>query len=106
MRWGDAGRGGNGHGDQWWDRLGRSGWGVPTWPSDWFGRGASRGDARLMAFRLPLPKIARDGSLALILRLFVEALGPLRGDWVVVIGVLAAITMTAVEMSRKLFHAL
>jgi NADH-quinone oxidoreductase subunit N len=37
------------------------------------------------------PKIA---AFALILRLFVEALAPLRGEWAVIIGVLAAITMT------------
>jgi NADH-quinone oxidoreductase subunit N len=37
------------------------------------------------------PKV---GAFALILRLFVEALGPLRGDWLGVIVVLAAITMT------------
>ena len=37
------------------------------------------------------PKVA---AFALILRLFVEALGPLRAEWVVPIGVLAVITMT------------
>ena len=37
------------------------------------------------------PKIA---AFALILRLFVEALTPLRGEWALIIGVLAAITMT------------
>jgi NADH-quinone oxidoreductase subunit N len=37
------------------------------------------------------PKV---GAFALILRLFVEALGPLRADWLGVIVVLAAITMT------------
>jgi NADH-quinone oxidoreductase subunit N len=37
------------------------------------------------------PKIA---AFALILRIFVEALGPLRGEWALVIGVLAALTMT------------
>jgi NADH-quinone oxidoreductase subunit N len=37
------------------------------------------------------PKV---GAFALILRLFVEALGPLRADWLWVIVVLAAITMT------------
>ena len=37
------------------------------------------------------PKIA---AFALILRLFVEALEPLRGEWALVVGVLAAITMT------------
>ena len=38
------------------------------------------------------PKV---GAFALSLRLFVEALGPLRGDWYLVIGVLAALTMTS-----------
>jgi NADH-quinone oxidoreductase subunit N len=37
------------------------------------------------------PKVA---AFALILRLFVEALGPLRGEWWVFVGVIAAITMT------------
>jgi NADH-quinone oxidoreductase subunit N len=37
------------------------------------------------------PKIA---AFALILRIFVEALGPLRGEWALIIGVLAALTMT------------
>jgi NADH-quinone oxidoreductase subunit N len=37
------------------------------------------------------PKIA---AFALILRIFVEALGPLRGEWALIIGVLAAVTMT------------
>src|SRR5690554_5920572 len=30
---------------QWWERLARSGWGFPTWPVEWFGRG---GDADLL----------------------------------------------------------
>jgi NADH-quinone oxidoreductase subunit N len=37
------------------------------------------------------PKV---GAFALILRLFVEAMGPLRADWLPVVVVLAAITMT------------
>jgi NADH-quinone oxidoreductase subunit N len=37
------------------------------------------------------PKVA---AFALILRLLVEALVPLRGEWAVIIGVLAAVTMT------------
>ena len=37
------------------------------------------------------PKVA---AFALILRLFVEALGPLEADWGVLMGVLAALTMT------------
>jgi alkylation response protein AidB-like acyl-CoA dehydrogenase len=28
----------------WWDRLGRSGWAVPTWPTEWYGKGLSRPD--------------------------------------------------------------
>ncbi len=37
------------------------------------------------------PKVA---AFALILRIFVEALGPLRGEWALVIGILAGLTMT------------
>jgi NADH-quinone oxidoreductase subunit N len=37
------------------------------------------------------PKIA---AFALILRIFVEALGPIRGEWALIVGVLAALTMT------------
>ena len=29
---------------EWWDRLGRSGWGAPTWPEEWYGRGLARQD--------------------------------------------------------------
>ena len=37
------------------------------------------------------PKVA---AFALILRLFVEALAPLRGEWALLVGILAALTMT------------
>jgi alkylation response protein AidB-like acyl-CoA dehydrogenase len=30
---------------EWWERLGTSGWGVPTWPAEWFGKGLSRAEA-------------------------------------------------------------
>ena len=30
---------------EWWDRLGTSGWAVPTWPEESFGKGLSRDDA-------------------------------------------------------------
>ncbi len=30
---------------EWWERLGTSGWGVPTWPVEWFGKGLSRAEA-------------------------------------------------------------
>lgn len=42
------------------------------------------------------PKI---GAFALALRLFVEALGPVRADWYLAIGVLAAVTMTVGNLS-------
>ena len=31
---------------EWWDRLGRSGWGFPAWPREWFGRGLRSATAR------------------------------------------------------------
>jgi alkylation response protein AidB-like acyl-CoA dehydrogenase len=30
--------------EEWWDRLGRSGWATPTWPAEWYGRGLSRAE--------------------------------------------------------------
>ena len=30
--------------EEWWDRLGRSGWAVPTWPVEWYGKGLSRAE--------------------------------------------------------------
>jgi alkylation response protein AidB-like acyl-CoA dehydrogenase len=29
---------------EWWERLGTSGWAVPTWPGDWFGKDLNRAD--------------------------------------------------------------
>lgn len=34
---------------EWWRILGDSGWAVPTWPKDWFGRGLSSRLARVVA---------------------------------------------------------
>jgi fatty-acyl-CoA synthase len=33
---------------EWWIRLADSGWGYPTWPEEWFGRGLSDDDAVLV----------------------------------------------------------
>ena len=30
---------------EWWERLGTSGWGVPMWPVEWFGKGLSRNES-------------------------------------------------------------
>ena len=37
---------------EWWDRLGRSGWGFPDWPRDWYGRDVSRGAAASISRQL------------------------------------------------------
>ncbi|MDQ2637417.1 MAG: acyl-CoA dehydrogenase family protein, partial [Actinomycetota bacterium] len=31
---------------EWWERLAESGWGLPRWPREWFGRSCSAEDAR------------------------------------------------------------
>jgi alkylation response protein AidB-like acyl-CoA dehydrogenase len=31
--------------EEWWDRLGRSGWSVPIWPVEWYGKGIARSEA-------------------------------------------------------------
>ncbi|MCC7077087.1 MAG: acyl-CoA dehydrogenase family protein [Acidimicrobiia bacterium] len=33
---------------EWWDRLCDSGFGAPTWPEEWHGRGLSRDEARIV----------------------------------------------------------
>ncbi len=33
----------------WWKRLAKSGWGFPTWSSDWYGRGLSSQQAAVVA---------------------------------------------------------
>ena len=30
---------------EWWERLGLSGWGTPTWPVEWYGKGLSRAES-------------------------------------------------------------
>lgn len=42
----------------WWRRLGESGWGFPTWPKEWFGRGLSSGLAGVAR-----EEFARAGAL-------------------------------------------
>jgi len=43
---------------EWWDRLCDSGWAVPTWPEEWYGRGLSRDLARVVT-----KEIHRAGAL-------------------------------------------
>ena len=37
---------------EWWDRLAESGWAVPTWPTEWLGRGLPGAAARVVAEEL------------------------------------------------------
>ena len=43
---------------QWWRRLADSGWGFPTWPREWFGRGLSAEAAGVV-----YDELARTGVL-------------------------------------------
>jgi len=44
---------------EWWERLGTSGWAVPSWPEEWFGKGLPRAEALRVA-----QAIADFGALA------------------------------------------
>ena len=48
--------------DEWWERLGRSGWAAPTWPVEWYGKGLSR--PRACGSRAPSPSSARSAPRA------------------------------------------
>ncbi|MBA2625377.1 MAG: acyl-CoA dehydrogenase family protein [Acidimicrobiia bacterium] len=37
---------------EWWERLADSGWAVPTWPEEWFGRGLSGDSAAVVSAAL------------------------------------------------------
>jgi alkylation response protein AidB-like acyl-CoA dehydrogenase len=43
---------------EWWERLARSGWAMPTWPEEWSGRGLSRSEANAVG-----DEIAEAGAL-------------------------------------------
>ena len=40
---------------EWWERLGTSGWAVPAWPEDSFGKGLPRAPTRFWPGRLVMP---------------------------------------------------
>ena len=53
---------------QWWERLGLSGWGTPTWPVEWFGRGLGRGDGlRVMQTIAKFGALGAPGGLGTLL---------------------------------------
>ena len=53
---------------EWWDRLGTSGWGVPMWPVEWFGKGLSRNEAvRVQTTIANFGALPAPGGLGLLL---------------------------------------
>ena len=53
---------------EWWERLGTSGWAVPTWPSAWFGKDLSRADGvRVQQAIADFGALPAPGGLALML---------------------------------------
>jgi alkylation response protein AidB-like acyl-CoA dehydrogenase len=53
---------------EWWERLGTSGWAVPTWPSERFGRDLSRDDAnRVQQAIAEFGALPAPGGLGLLL---------------------------------------
>ena len=53
---------------EWWERLGTSGWGVPAWPVEWFGKGLSRSEAvRVQATIAGFGALPAPGGLGLLL---------------------------------------
>jgi alkylation response protein AidB-like acyl-CoA dehydrogenase len=52
----------------WWERLGTSGWAVPTWPSAWFGKDLSRADGvRVQQAIADFGALPAPGGLGLML---------------------------------------
>src|ERR671912_1144736 len=52
----------------WWERLGTSGWAVPTWPSAWFGKDLSRDDGnRVQQAIADFGALPAPGGLGLML---------------------------------------
>src|SRR6266540_442285 len=53
---------------EWWERLGTSGWGVPTWPTEWFGKGLSRSEGvQVQQTIASFGALAAPGGLGLLL---------------------------------------
>ncbi|MDD9371267.1 MAG: acyl-CoA dehydrogenase family protein, partial [Acidimicrobiales bacterium] len=53
---------------EWWNRLGTSGWAVPTWPSAWFGKDLSRAEGvRVQQAIADFGALPAPGGLGLML---------------------------------------
>ncbi len=54
--------------EEWWARLGPSGWAVPTWPVEWYGKGLSRSEGvRVMQTIGGYPALGAPGGLGTLL---------------------------------------
>jgi alkylation response protein AidB-like acyl-CoA dehydrogenase len=60
---------------EWWERLSSSGWGFPTFPPEWFGKGLSPGQARVVD-----EERKRAGAAAPPDRIGAKAIAPLLLD--------------------------
>ena len=53
---------------EWWERLGESGWAVPTWPVEWYGKGLSRAEGvRVQQAIIEFGALPAPGGLGLML---------------------------------------
>ena len=53
---------------EWWELLGLSGWGTPTWPVEWYGKGLSRAEGiRVGAAIADFGALGPPGGLGLLL---------------------------------------
>ena len=54
--------------EEWWNRLGLSGWGAPMWPEEWFGKGLQRAESVAVQNRIAeFGALGAPGGLGLLL---------------------------------------
>ena len=54
--------------EEWWNRLGLSGWGAPMWPEEWFGKDLNRAEAVAVQNRIAeFGALSAPGGLGLLL---------------------------------------
>jgi alkylation response protein AidB-like acyl-CoA dehydrogenase len=54
--------------EEWWNRLGLSGWGAPMWPEEWYGKGLNRSESVAVQNRIgDFGALPAPGGLGLLL---------------------------------------
>src|SRR3546814_9131067 len=54
--------------EEWWNRLGLSGWGAPMWPEEWYGKGLNRAEGVAVQNRIgEFGALPAPGGLGLLL---------------------------------------